>query len=251
LVTRLPIPPIEFRRIVGPTDEALFDNPTGRPVFSDVHEAAYSTVLDFGCGCGRLARQMIQQHPRPQKYLGIDRHKGMVEWCQANLTTNAPEFTFQHHDVFHPVLNPEGTPGHLPFPADDQEVMLFIAYSVFTHLLEPDAEFYLHELARILNGGGVAITTWFVFDKKDFPMMQEFQNALYINAVDPTNAVIFDQEWLSERVADAGLMMTRITPPSIRGFQWTIRLERRQEGRQAAVFTDDLAPRGLARPPIG
>ena len=27
-------------------------------------------------------------------------------------------------------------------------------------------------------------------------MMQDFQNALYINDVDPTNAVIFDREWL-------------------------------------------------------
>ena len=27
-------------------------------------------------------------------------------------------------------------------------------------------------------------------------MMQDFQNALYINDVDPSNAVIFDREWL-------------------------------------------------------
>jgi SAM-dependent methyltransferase len=249
-VTSLPIPPIEFRRIVGPTDEALFDNPSGQPVFGDVHEAAYSAVLDFGCGCGRLARQMIQQRPRPQKYLGIDRHKGMIEWCQANLTANAPGFTFQHHDVFHPVLNPQGTPGHLPFPADDREVMLFIAYSVFTHLLEPDTEFYLRELARILHAEGVAITTWFLFDKNDFPMMQEFQNALFINPIDPTNAVIFDQGWLTKQVADAGLIITRISPPSVRGFQWTIHLERELPGRTPAVFPEDLAPKGLVRPPV-
>jgi SAM-dependent methyltransferase len=235
---------------VGPTDPKLFDNPSGRPVFGDVQEEAYATVLDFGCGCGRLARQLIQQQPRPRKYLGIDRHKGMIEWCQSHLAPQAPGFDFQHHDVFHQLLNPQGTPGHLPFPATDREVTLFIAYSVFTHLLEPDAEFYLQELARILNPGGVAVTTWFLFDKGDFPMMQEFQNALFINALDPTNAVIFDRGWLSAQIARAGLVMSRIKPPSIRGFQWTIHIEQQQEGRVPAAFPDDLAPRGLARPPI-
>ena len=48
---------------------------------------------------------------------------------------------------------------------------------------------------------GVAVTTWFLFDKANFPMMQEFQNALYISDFDPTNAVIFDRTWLSGALA--------------------------------------------------
>lgn len=249
-MSELPLPPLEFRRIVGPTDPKLFDNPTGQPVFGDLREEAYSTVLDFGCGCGRVARQLIQQHVRPRRYLGIDRHKGMVEWCQANLMPWAPGFDFQHHDVFHEILNPQGTPGHLPLPAADGEVTLFIAYSVFTHLLEADVEFYLREVGRILSHGGVAVTTWFLFDKRNFPMMQEFQNALFINALDPTNAVIVDRGWLSTQISSAGLAMTRITPPGIRGFQWTIHLEPEREDRIPLTFPEDDAPRGLARPPI-
>jgi SAM-dependent methyltransferase len=249
-VKELPLPPIEYRRLVGPTQPEMFDNPSGQPVFG--HAAAqYESVLDFGCGCGRLARQMMQQNPRPRRYMGIDLHQGMIDWCRENLSPHAPAFLFQHHNVLHPHRNPGGSADHLPFPAADRDVSLFIAHSVFTHLLEPDAEFYIRELARVLRPDGVAMTTWFLFDKGDFPMMQEFQNALFINAIDPTNAVIYDKDWLLARLDGAGLLVTAVTPPSIRGFQWSLRIEHQATAKQAATFPEDRAPRGLARPPIG
>jgi SAM-dependent methyltransferase len=246
----LPVPPMEFRRLVGPTDPKFFDNPNLLPVFPGVKEDAYASVFDFGCGCGRLARQLIQQHPRPARYLGVDRHRGMIAWCQQHLTPLAPGFAFQHHDVFHDLLNPAGTPGHLPFPVGDAEITLLIAWSVFTHLLETDAHFYMQELGRVLGSDGVAVTTWFLFDKGDFPMMQEFQNSLMINAVDPTNAVIFDRGWFLKEAALAGLVPTRIVAPDIRGFAWVIHLEKQADGRVMQEFPEDLAPRGIARPPI-
>jgi SAM-dependent methyltransferase len=242
---------MEYRRLVGPTETQFFDNPTQQPVFTDVPESAYASVLDFGCGCGRLARQLIQQQPRPTRYTGIDRHKGMIEWCRTNLAPAAPGFAFVHHDVFHDQLNPGGTPGHLPFPVGDRDVTLFVGWSVFTHLLEPDAEFYLRELARVLHPAGIAVTTWFLFDKADFPMMQEFQNALLINSQDPTNAVIFDRGWLQTRLAQAGLTITSVRPPQIRGFQWMLQIQQQAPDRVSAPFPEDLAPRGLARPPVG
>ena len=57
----LPFPPIEFRRLVGPTDTKFLDNTSRALVFPDVKPDAYASVFDFGCGCGRLARQLIQQ----------------------------------------------------------------------------------------------------------------------------------------------------------------------------------------------
>lgn len=32
----LPFPPLEYRQIVGPTDKAVFDNPSGDPVWGDL-----------------------------------------------------------------------------------------------------------------------------------------------------------------------------------------------------------------------
>ena len=72
---------------------------------------------------------------------------------------------------------------------------LFLAWSVFTHLLQADAEFYLRELARVLasrrRGGDHMVP----LRQDRFPMMQAFQHALYISDFDPTNAVIFDRGW--------------------------------------------------------
>jgi hypothetical protein len=96
----------------------------------------------------------------------------------------------------------------------------------------------------------VAITTWFLFDKADFPMMQEFQNALFINDVDPTNAVIFDKSWLRGTADRAGLTLACIVPPAIRGFQWKIYMKKTGPGATHAEFPPDLAVRGLQRPPL-
>jgi SAM-dependent methyltransferase len=243
----LPLPPVEFRTLVGSDDPTFFTNGDGYRPFPDLPDSMYSSVFDFGCGCGRLARQLIQQQPVPGRYLGVDRHRGMVDWCGAHLTPQAPAFTFAHHDVLHEVLNPGGTPGHLPLPAADGDVTLFIAWSVFTHLLEEDAAFYIRELSRVLDPSGLAVTTWFLFDKADYPMMQEFQNALFINPLDLTNAVIFDRGWLRQQLTSAGLRMTHIAPPDLRGFQWRIVIEKRSG--QHCDFPDDVAPRGIQRPP--
>lgn len=243
----LPLPPMDFRRVVGPTTPASFDNPTGALVFPDLDENAWSFVFDFGCGCGRLARQLIQQRPRPLRYRGVDVHKGMIEWCRANLAPHAPGFEFEHHDVFQEFMNPDGALATLPLPAGDGEVTLFAAWSIFTHLLEADAAFYLGELARVLHPEGVAIATWFLFDKRDFPMMQAFQNALLISDFDPTNAVILDRGWLSAEIERLGLVMTHVTPPAVRGFQWTIRLQKQAANRRPVSLPEDRAPVGVVR----
>ena len=115
----LPIPPFEMRQLVGPTDEAAFDNPSGDPILH-VPESQFDAVLDFGCGCGRLARQMIQQRVRPRRYIGFDLHLGMVRWCRENLAPRAPGFEFLHHDVGNPSFNPDaGKPAVLQMPVED------------------------------------------------------------------------------------------------------------------------------------
>jgi hypothetical protein len=102
----------------------------------------------------------------------------------------------------------------------------------------------------VLHPEGVAITTWFLFDKADFPMMQEFQNALFINDVDPTNAVIFDKSWLRRTAELAGLTLSRIDPPAVRGFHWKICLRKAGPGAVPAEFPPDAAAQGIARPPL-
>ena len=247
----IPFPPPEMRMLVGPTDVKFFDNPTGAYIFQNIPEKNYETVFDFGCGCGRIARQLIQQTIRPKHYTGIDIHSGMIKWCQNNLTTAAPEFNFFHHDVFNLGLNPGANKPRIQlFPVDGKKFSLMIAWSVFTHLLESQTEFYLKEASRILQPDGILLSTWFLFDKKFFPMMQEFQNALFINDVDPTNAVVFDHNWLKKTLNAAGLKIIYIKPPEIRGFQWILHIAPADNPLPEKDFPSDIAPFGLARPPV-
>jgi len=240
-----------MRELVGPTDPAAFDNPTGAPLFPDLPEAAYDAVFDFGCGCGRVARQLLQQSPQPRRYHGVDLHAGMVRWCRKHLAPAAAGFRFDHHDVFNRSFNPEANDRCRSLPAADASASLAIAWSVFTHLDQAQAEFYLLELARILRPDGVLRTTFFLFDKGDFPMMQAFQNALFINEVDPSNAVIFDRAWLRQTATAAGLRMVKIRAPEIRGYHWQIDFERTRSGAEHVEYPPDVAPRQAMPPPVG
>jgi SAM-dependent methyltransferase len=247
----LPLPPPEMRALVGLTDPAQFDNPSGGLVYPYLEPRAYEKVFDFGCGCGRVARQLIQQRPRPDRYVGVDLHRGMIEWCRANLAPNAPGFEFHHHDVYNVGFNPgPDKPATAPLPAADHEFTLVNAWSVFTHLTQPQTEHYMREVARILNPEGVLNSTWFLFDKDAFPMMQTFQNALYINDVDLSNAVIYDRSWLRQTAGDAGLTIVRAVPPKTRGFHWFIVLAPTRDGIQEVELPPDTAPFGREPPPV-
>lgn len=248
----LPLPPEEMRVLVGPVEPELFDNPAGTLVFAGLEVDRYRSVLDFGCGCGRIARQLIQQRPRPHRYAGVDLHPGMIRWCSENLTPHAPSFEFRHHDVFYPRFNAaEGRPLHASFSYADDEFSLAIALSVFTHLTQAQAEAYLAELARVLEPGGVLVSTWFLFDKLDYPMMQDEQNTLFINEYDVRNAVIYDREWMRATARNTGLVIYEATAPSIRGFQWELRMTQPSPTvNEVTLPPDDADPGRNAPPPM-
>ena len=240
----LPLPPLELRLGIGPLDPAHYDNPEGKLVLPFVPEPeAYRSVFDFGCGCGRVARQLIQQQPRPERYVGIDIQTRMVDWCVENLTPHAPNFRFLHHDVAN-TLNRSDTPSVAPFPAEDGAFSLVIAWSVFTHLLEAQANHYLRESARILAPDGVAWTTWFLFEKADFPILGEHQNALYIDPDFLESAVFFDRSWLPRAAAEVGLKVVKAMAPPRRGFQWVILLRKISSDVPEVEIPPDEAPRG-------
>jgi SAM-dependent methyltransferase len=246
------VPPPEMRALVGPTDVAAFDNPLGDLVFPYLDALTYRSVLDFGCGCGRVARQLIQQRESPERYLGIDLHAGMIHWCQENLTPRAPQFEFAHHDVFDDSFNPgEGKPRFVPFPAQDGEFTLVNAISVFTHLTEDQAQPYLREAARVLSDDGLIHASFFFLDKRAFPFMQAHANALYVSWEHPSAAVVFDREWILESVRAAGLTVVAAHPPSIRGYQWMLEMRRSRPGLAEVELPLDSAPLGeVTIPPM-
>jgi SAM-dependent methyltransferase len=122
-----------------------------------------------------------------------------------------PRFRFFHHDVFNTRFNPgPDKPSTMPFPVPDSHFTLVNALSVFTHLTQDQAVHYLWECARVLHPEGLLHASWFLFDKSDFPMLHEADNALYVSYVHPGDAVIFDHNWV-RNTARVGLTICKIT----------------------------------------
>jgi SAM-dependent methyltransferase len=256
----VPMPPLEVRKWVGPTDEASFDNPSGSPIYADfgIPGENYETVFDFGCGCGRVARQLLQQNPKPRRYVGVDVNKELIDWSRNNLTPVDPNFRFFHHDVYSPGYSPRNRLRLTqPFPAQDAEFSLVIAHSVFTHLSKSQAEYYLSEVARILAPDGIAYTSWFFFDRLSFPFLPEVY-CLYTSEVDFAQAVLFDREWFIATVRNLGLGVWMTRPPWTAGHQWSVFLAKRTPdmvdqfplGEEGAEWVSGATARPIAPPTL-
>ena len=243
----LPLPPLELRAWVGPTDEARYDNPSGALVYAHIPADNYRSVLDFGCGCGRVARQLIQQRPSPQRYVGLDVHPGAIAWASENLAPAAPGFSFVHLDIHDPLVNPDGDkPDVLPFPVPDGSITLVDALSIFTHIVERDLPYYLGEVARVLAPDGLVNASFFLFEKSDFPALGKQHNALYGDATYPKSAVFYDRGWLEQALEECGLGVLEIAQrPEARGYQWLFVLGRRTGDREILSLPRDDGERGV------
>lgn len=103
--------------------------------------AQWQAVLDWGCGCGRIARHMPAL--TPAKIIGRDIDAYTVKWCE------------KHLDGDYQVsgLNP-------PLDLADASVDFVYGFSVLTHLTGPMQAMWLKELGRILKPGGIAALTY-------------------------------------------------------------------------------------------
>ncbi len=104
----------------------------------------FSSILDWGCGCGRLTRHLIEEVEGAQtRIVGIDIDRTNVQWCQNHL----PRASFDHCG-----LNP---PTKLRTAAFD----LIIGLSVVTHLNEATQFAWLNELRRVAMPGALLLLT--------------------------------------------------------------------------------------------
>lgn len=93
------------------------------------------TILDFGCGCGRVLRHWADL---PAEVHGCDYNPVLIDWCRQRLS-------FAQFET-------NGLEPPLPYPAASFD--LIYALSVFTHLPEPLHSRWVAELARVLRPGG-------------------------------------------------------------------------------------------------
>ena len=145
-----PLPPPRLRyRVSGTSSRATFLS-AGREAsenIRDVFEASrqpasrYARWLDFGCGCGRVARHLERTVPIGELW-GIDVDEEALRWTASHVRGRYARVAADP-----PTALP---PGHMD---------VVYAGSVFTHLSEERQLAWLAELHRVMRPGGLLIAS--------------------------------------------------------------------------------------------
>jgi SAM-dependent methyltransferase len=138
----LPQPPEQLTKRVAGLHGPVFRT-QGLKMFTDLVDQmarlgipATGRILDWGCGCGRVASYFVARLPQA-KFTGCDIDGEAIEWCRRHLRG---EF-----------VRVDPTP---PTPFADSAVDVIVACSVLTHLGAADQDRWLREMRRILAPGG-------------------------------------------------------------------------------------------------
>ena len=141
------LPPPDLRAQVAGIEDGEWFKVSGQKSVGDLKRAlaavgrtldSFGHVLDFGCGCGRMARWLLDEPGL--EYTGIDIDSGLVDWCRDHLPGNF-------------VLGP-GLP---PTSLHDKTFDLVVSHSVFSHLDEDFQNRWLAELQRLIQPGGLLV----------------------------------------------------------------------------------------------
>lgn len=166
----VPLPPVEYMRLVCGDQPELARHflELGHEVRERLRDHGMlepgGRFLDVGCGCGRIARQLLGEPLA--SYVGFDRHPGMIEWCRRHLASRDVRLSFLHVDLVSSYRFLDGHQGRLdplefmfPFKAASFDSVLLA--SVFTHMPMAESAHYLAELRRVLAPDGRILLTVF------------------------------------------------------------------------------------------
>ncbi len=158
------------------------------------------TILEAGCGQGRMARPMVDV--LTGDYHGFDIDKSGIEWCKTQYADKS-NFHFTHANILNALYNPSGliTAKDFAFPYDDNIFDCVFLTSVFTHMFKEDIDNYMAEIKRVLKTDGRALISWYLWEdglknpKMDFRFSVDNVSRTTLKQ-NPEAALAFDLSWV-------------------------------------------------------
>jgi ubiquinone/menaquinone biosynthesis C-methylase UbiE len=176
------------------------------------------SVLDVGCGIGRVAIPLTSYLLADSRYEGFDLVKKGINWCKNNITSNFLNFNFQYIPLSNDLYSLTNQKAeNFVFPYKDNFFETVFLFSVFTHMQPLEVQNYLNEIYRVLKPGGKCLATFFVYDEKNENMISE-NNGTYIfpykkegyrlmNQKVPSANIAFSEEYLNEMMCLSNLKL--------------------------------------------
>lgn len=136
-----------------------------------------STILDIGCGTGRLA------HPLHDflegDYHGFDVHPHFIDYCRQTYTK--PNFHFKSFDIRHDEYNPSGVidPVTFEFPYSVNSFDIVTAIAVFNHFQTDWIFQYVRQISRILKPKGIFFGTFLLLNRQSMEFINRRRRAPY------------------------------------------------------------------------
>ncbi|WP_409417149.1 class I SAM-dependent methyltransferase [Flavobacterium sp. PS2] len=169
------------------------------------------SVLDIGCGIGRVAVPLTNYLLTDSRYEGFDLVKKGINWCKNNITSSFPNFNFQHIPLSNDLYSLTNQKAeNFVFPYKDDSFETVFLFSVFTHMQPLEVQNYLNEIYRVLKPEGKCLATFFVYNEKNEDIISK-NNGTYIfpfkkvgyrlmNQKVPSANIAFDEESLNKMV---------------------------------------------------
>jgi SAM-dependent methyltransferase len=179
-------------------------------VKNEMDLAAKSTILDIGCGAGRLPIGLLARQVPFLSYLGVDVDATRIKWCNKNLKTRDDRLAFRFVNINNDRYNPTGKV-QFDLGILGKKFDVIYLYSVFSHLMQSDVEKYLEIFRDSLTDFGRCFVTMFVADNVP-PCTENPPDFSVLKWQGRLHCVLYNRDNWESMVRDAGLEITKVVP---------------------------------------
>lgn len=216
----IPYPPEALGRSGGGVTGDFFAG--GKAAFERFVAKGYfgkhSSVLDIGCGIGRVAVHFANYLEPPGRYEGFDIEPIRIAWLSENVTPRHPHAHFRYVPLNNTFYNPRAPTRAEDFSLPYETGFDFILLaSVFTHLLSSAARNYISEISRLLKLDGCCFMSFYLLNNEKrremalgtsaYTFSHQMEDCYVELPHNPEAAVAHNEDDILQAMANSGLAL--------------------------------------------